>query len=191
MTVTLVALVPETVLLLINPPVTVAEPLLTASDASVVPVESRVPPETVVTLADPPVRLAVPALTVRLPSVAAFVLKVPPVTLERPVTVAGVRLVMLLESIEANVPPEAFRLPALVVAPIVPAEILAVPAAPTVRLVRLAALISVPPVTLADAPEPEVMLVVPAVVVTDPPDTVTLDRSMAVISVPAEATAPV
>ena len=97
----------------------------------------------------------------------------------------------MLESIEANVPPVAFRLPALVVAPIVPAEILAVPAAPTVRLVKLAALTNVPPVTLADAPEPEVMLVVPAVVVTDPPDTVTLDRSMAVISVPAEATAPV
>ncbi len=45
--------------------------------------------------------------------------------------------------------------------------------------------------TLAEAPEPEVIFVVPAVVVTDPPETVTLDRSMAVIRVPLDATAPV
>ena len=98
---------------------------------------------------------------------------------------------MLLEAIEAKVPPVAFRLPALVVAPIVPAEILAVPAAPTVRLVRLAALISVPPVTLADAPEPAVMLVVPVVTLTEPAETVTFPRSMAVIKAPADETLPV
>ena len=45
--------------------------------------------------------------------------------------------------------------------------------------------------TLADAPEPDVMLVVLAVVLTDPPETVTLFRVMAVIRVPAEETLPV
>ena len=84
-----------------------------------------------------------------------------------------------------------FVVPAVRIEPISPSVILAVPEAPTVRLVRLAALNNVPPVTLAVAPEPDVMLVVPAEVVTDPAETVTLPRLMAVIRAPAEETLPV
>ena len=169
--------------MLATPPVSTFSEVILAALSSV--------PATSVTLAEPAVRLAfAPVATVTLPRVALAV-KVPAVTFERPVTVAPFRLVMLLEAIEAKVPPVAFRLPALVVAPIVPAEILAVPAAPTVRLVRLAALISVPPVTLADAPEPAVMLVVPVVTLTEPAETVTFPRSMAVIKAPADETLPV
>ena len=173
------------------PPEIFDVPLVTLRLASVPPVTFRVAAD-VVAATVPPVILAIPAPTVRVPSVALAV-KVPPVTFERPVTLAEppFRLVMLLEAIEANVPPVAFKLPALVVAPIVPPEILAVPAAPTFRLVRLAALIKVPPVTLADAPEPAVIFVVPAFTVTEPAETVTFPRLMAVIKVPADETLPV
>jgi hypothetical protein len=60
-----------------------------------------------------------------------------------------VRLVVPLESREANDPPVAFRIPALVVVPIVPAEMLDVPETPTFRLPRLPLNESLPPVTLA------------------------------------------
>ena len=176
--------------MLVVPFVTLTEPAETVTFDRSMAVVSE-PADETFPVRLPPVRLAVPLAPMVRSFRFALAVKVPAVTLERPVTVADVSLVMLLEAIEENVPPVASRLPALVVAPIVPAEILAVPAAPTFRLVRLAALTNVPPVTLADAPEPEEMLVVPAVVLTDPPDTLTLNRSMAVISVPAEETAPV
>ena len=130
------------------PPVRVEVPAETASEFRTAELLS-VPAE-FTTLAVPAVRLAVaPEATVRLPRVAVFVVSVPAVMFDRPVTVAVLRLVTLLELIEANVPPVAFRVPELSVAPTVPAEILAVPALPTFRLPRLTAETSKPPVTLA------------------------------------------
>ena len=182
----LIVVVPPTIpplLIVVFPPERVAKSVILATLVTV-------PPDWVRFATVPPVRLAVPVEISTAPRVA-FAVNVPAVIFDSPVTVAPFRLVMLLEAIEANVPPVAFRLPALVVAPIVPPEILAVPAAPTFRLVRLAALIKVPPVTLADAPEPAVIFVVPAFTVTEPAETVTFPRLMAVIKVPADETLPV
>jgi hypothetical protein len=86
--------------------------------------------------------------TVRFPRVELAV-KVPAVTFVRPVTVEPVRSVMLLVTIEENVPPVAFRVPEEVVAPTFPDEILAVAAAPTARLPMFADDSSRPPVILA------------------------------------------
>ena len=170
-------------MIVVFPPLRFAKPVMLATLVTV-------PPDWVRFATVPPVRLAVPVEISTAPRVA-FALNVPAVIFDSPVTVAPFRLVMLLEAIEAKVPPVAFRLPALVVAPIVPAEILAVPEAPTVRLVRLAALINVPPVTFADAPEPAVTLVVASVTLTEPPETVTFERLISVIKAPADETLPV
>ncbi len=156
-------------------------------------------PETSVTLAVPAVRLAfAPVATVTLPRVALAV-KVPAVTFERPVTMADppVSLVMLLEAIEANVPPEAVKLPALVVIPIVPAEIVAVPAAPTDRLPILTPDTSSPPMTFARlVTDPELSVLFPPVTfraVSVPPTRLSSPAELAVVMVPAEilAVAPV
>ena len=67
-------------------------------------------------------RLAVPdELIVKFPSVELAV-NVPPVTFDRPVTVAPVKFVILLEVIVVNVPPVAFNVPETLVDPIVPAN---------------------------------------------------------------------
>ena len=93
-------------------------------------------------------RLAVPDEIAIAPRVA-FAVNIPDVIFDRPKTVAGFKFVVLLESIEANVPPVAFNVPEFIVVPTDPAEILAVPALPTVRLPRLTAETRRPPVTLA------------------------------------------
>ena len=108
--------------------------------------------------------------------------KRPAVIFESPVTVAGVRFVILLELIEANVPPLAFNVPEVLVAPIVPAEILAVPALPTVRVPRLTDETSRPPVTLARfVTEPPVRVEFPA-------ETASEVRTAVLLRVPAELT---
>ena len=135
---------------LIVPPVILAVPLTRFRLFRSAPL-IRVPPETVNTLADPSVRSAVaPVATVTFPSVALAV-KVPAVTFERPVTLADppVRLVMLLDAIDANVAPEPFRFPALIEVPTDPPVMLAVPAAPTDRLPMFWLESRAPPVTLA------------------------------------------
>ena len=166
-----------------DPPVSVEVPAETASELRTA-VLLRTPAE-FTTLADPAVRLAVaPEATVRLPRTAAFVVKVPAVIFDRPVTLAGVRLVRLLELIEANVPPVAFRVPEVLVTPTIPAEILAVPALPTVRLPRLTAETSRPPVTLARfATTPPVRVEVPA-------ETASEFRTAVLLRTPAELTTP-
>ena len=179
---------PEVVAPVTDPPLTVAEPLLTARLPSVAAL-SRVPPETVVTLAEPPVRLAVPPLTVRSASVT-LELSVPAVTVVVPVTLPPVRLVALLLESDANEPPVAFKAPALVVAPIVPAEMFAVPAAPTLRLPRPTDDSRVPPVTLARfVTEPVVSVLFPPVTfsaVSVPPTRLSSPAELAVVMVPAE-----
>ena len=140
----LTVVVPPTIpplLIVVFPPVRLANPVILAT-------LTTVPPDCVRLAAVPPVRLAVPDDTATAPNVALAV-NVPAVTFDRPVTVAVFRLVVLLESIEANVPSEADRLPALIVVPTDPPVMLAVPAAPTVRLPRFWLESRVPPVTLA------------------------------------------
>ena len=140
----LTVVVPPTIpplLIVVFPPVRLAKPVILAT-------LTTVPPDCVRLAAVPPVRLAVPDDTATAPNVALAV-NVPAVTFDRPVTVAVFRLVVLLESIEANVPAEADRLPALIVVPTDPPVMLAVPAAPTVRLPRFWLESRVPPVTLA------------------------------------------
>ena len=129
----------------------------------------------------PVVRLAVPDEISTAPRVPLAV-KRPAVIFESPVTVAGVRFVILLELIEANVPPLAFNVPEVLVAPIVPAEILAVPALPTVRVPRLTDETSRPPVTLA-RPVTE-----PPVRVEFPSETASEVRTAVLLRVPAELT---
>ena len=71
---------------------------------------------------------------------------------------------MLLEVIDENVPPVAFSVPEVIVVPMVPAEIFAVPAAPKVRLPRFAAESSRPPVIFPRfVTDPAVRVEVPAV----------------------------
>ena len=104
---------------------------------------------------------------VKFPSVELAV-NVPAVTFDRPVTVAPVKFVILLELTDANVPPVAFNEPDTFVAPIVPAEIFAVPAAPTVRLPRLTVEMKTPPVTFARfVTDPDVSVDVPADIVSE------------------------
>ena len=145
-----------------DPVVRVAVPAVTFNELKTEAL-SKVP-AVFTTLAVPPVRLAVADdPTVRLPKVALAV-NVPPVTFERPVTVAPVRSVMLLEVIDENVPPVAFSVPEVIVVPMVPAEIFAVPAAPKVRLPRFAAESSRPPVIFPRfVTDPAVRVEVPAV----------------------------
>jgi len=181
------------------PPVTLARPVteppervvvlpVTVKVASVPPVTLKA--EEAETLPAVPLEIvAEPPETVTLASVALAV-NVPAETVVAPLTVAPVRFDVPLEDTEANVPPVAFKAPALVVVPIVPADTLAVPPTCTDRLVRLAALISVPEVTVAEVPEPAVIFVVPPLTVTLPPETVRLERLMAVVITPAEATLP-
>ena len=109
-----------------------------------------VPPDCVRLPTLPPVRFAVPKETVTFPKIALAV-NVPSVTFDRPVTVAvpPVRVVELLEAIELNIPAEAVRLPALIVVPTDPPVMLAVPAAPTVRLPSVRLESRFPPVTFA------------------------------------------
>ena len=130
------------------PPVSMVVPL----DVSVLrdpPVRFKSPAERVAPVTFPPVISAVaPDPTVKLPSVE-LVVNVPPVTFDRPVTVTPVRSVMLLETIEPKVPPVAINVPDVLAEPMLPAEISAVPAAPTVRLPRFTSDCSNPPVTLA------------------------------------------
>ena len=165
------------------PPVSVEVPAETASELRT-DVLLRTPAE-FTTLADPPVRLAVaPEATVRLPRTAAFVVNVPAVIFDRPVTLAVLRFVVLLELIEANVPPVAFRVPELSVAPTDPAEILAVPALPTVRLPMVTAETSRPPVTLARFATP------PPVRVEVPAETASELRTAVLLRTPAELTTP-
>ena len=84
--------------------------------------------------------------------------------------------------IEANVPPVAFNVPELSVAPMVPAEILAVPALPTFRLPRLTDETSRPPVTLARfVTDPPVRVDVPA-------ETASELRTAVLLRIPAEFT---
>ena len=167
---------PEPAVMLVVPVVTLTEPAETVTFPRSIAV-IRVPADETLPVRLPPVRLAVPLPpTVRSFRIALAV-KVLPVTFDRPVTLA--------------VPPVMFVMPAVRIEPISPSVILAVPEAPTVRLVRSAALISVPPVTFADAPEPAVMLVVASVTVTEPAETVTFDRLIAVIKAPADETLPV
>ena len=108
-----------------DPPLTVADPLFTARLASVAEL-SRLPPETVVTLADPAVRLAVPPFTFT-PASVTFDVSVPAVIVVVPVTLPPVRFVVPLESIEANDPLVAVRVPVTTVAPIVPPATVAEP----------------------------------------------------------------
>ena len=139
-------------------------------------------PAVFTTFAVPPVKLAV-ALepTVRFPSVALAV-NVPPVTFERPVTDAPVRFVMLLEVIDENVPPVAFNMPEVIVVPMVPAERLAAPAAPTVRLPRFTDESSKPPVILARlVTDPPVSVDVPAVTLIEL-------KTASLLKIPAEIT---
>ncbi len=145
-----------------EPPVKVAVPAVTFNELRTAALSKR--PAEVTTLAVPPVRLAVDDdPTVRFPNVALAV-KVPPVTFVRPVTVEPFRSVMLLEVIDENVPPVAFRVPDILVEPTLPDEILAVPEALTVRFPRFAADSSNPPVMFARlVTDPDVRLAVPAV----------------------------
>ena len=98
----------------------------------------------------PAVRLAVPeAPTVRLP-IWPVEFSVPPVTLARLVNVPDDRVVLPpVTSRAVKTPPVPLSSPAEVALVMVQAEIFAVAAAPTVRLPRLIAECSVPPVTLA------------------------------------------
>jgi hypothetical protein len=145
-----------------EPPVKVAVPAVTFNELRTAALSKR--PAEVTTLAVPPVRLAVDDdPTVRLPNVALAV-KVPPVTFIRPVTVEPFRSVMLLELIDENVPPVAFRVPVTFVEPTLPDEILAVPEALTVRFPTFAADSSNPPEMFARlVTDPDVRLAVPAV----------------------------
>ena len=139
-------------------------------------------PAVFTTFAVPPVKFAV-ALepTVMFPSVALAV-NVPPVTFERPVTVAPVRFVMLLEVIDENVPPVVFNIPEVIVVPMVPAEILAAPAAPRVRLPRFTDEASKPPVILARlVTDPPVSVDVPAVTLIEL-------KTASLLKIPAEIT---
>ena len=130
------------------PPVSVVVPLDT-SVLSDPPVRFRLPAKIVDPVTFPPVILAVaPDPTVKLPSVE-LVVNVPPVTFDRLVTVTPVRSVVLLETIEPKVPPVAINVPDVLAEPMLPAEISAVPAEPTVRLPRFTSNCSNPPVTLA------------------------------------------
>ena len=130
------------------PPVSVVVPLDT-SVLSDPPVRFRRPAEIVDPVTFPPVILAVaPDPTVKLPSVE-LVVNVPPVTFDRLVTVTPVRSVTLLETIEPNVPPVALNVPELLAEPMLPAEISAVPEAPSLRLPRFTPESSNPPVTYA------------------------------------------
>ena len=181
----LIVVVPPTIpplLIVVFPPERVAKSVILATLVTV-------PPDWVRFATVPPVRLAVPVEISTAPRVA-FAVNVPAVIFDSPVTVAPFRLVMLLEAIEANVPPVAFRLPALVVAPIVPAEILAVPAAPTARLPSVRFERRVPPVTFARfVTLPPLKLLVPNVVfkaVKVPPVRFRMPAELAVVIVPAE-----
>ena len=88
----------------------------------------------------------------------------------------------IVELIEANVPPLAFNVPDVLVAPIVPAEIFAVPALPTVRVPRLTDETRRPPVTLARfVTEPPVRVEVPS-------ETASEVRTAVLLRVPAELT---
>ena len=106
-------------LIAVVPPERLAKPVILAALLTDPPVCVRF--DTV-----PPVKFAVPPLTDRLASVA-FDESVPVVTVVVPVTVPPVSIVVPVEPIEARVPPVMFKAPALVVAPTVPAEMLAVP----------------------------------------------------------------
>ena len=163
-----------------DPAVSVDVPAVTISEFKTAAL-SKVPDE-FTTLEVPPVRLAVPdELIVKFPSVA-LAENVPAVTFDKPVTVAPVKLVILLELIDANVPPVAFRVPDTFVAPMLPAEIFAVPAAPAVRLPRLTVEMKTPPVTFARS------VTEPAVSVDDPADIVSELKSAVLLKIPAEFT---
>lgn len=128
---TLVNVPPDSVRLATVPPVRFASPLYTFR-APTEALAIRLPLLRVVfPLMVPPVILAVPVKIATFPKVALDV-NVPPVTFDRPMTLAvPERLVELLEAIEANVPPEAVRVPFTVVLTLtLPPVILAVPAAP-------------------------------------------------------------
>lgn len=66
----------------------------------------------------------------------------------------------------------------------VPPIILAVPPVRISREARLAELIKVPPVTVAFAPEPEVMVVMPLLMSISPPETLRFVISMVEFKVP-------
>ena len=129
----LTVVVPPTIpplLMMVVPPDRLVKPVMLATLVTV-------PPDWVRFKTLPLVRFADPEETATAPNVALAV-NVPFVIFESPVTVTAPpdRLVVLLEAIEANVPAEAIRLPAMIVAPTVPPVMLAVPVAPKERLPR-------------------------------------------------------
>ena len=131
------------------PLVRLVVPLVVMRVLSDPPVRFNVPAVIVVPLTDPPVISTVPPVVTFKLFRLTFDVNVPPVTFDRPVTVTPVRSVVLLETIEPKVPPVAINVPDVLAEPMLPAEISAVPAAPTVRLPRFTSDCSNPPVTLA------------------------------------------
>jgi hypothetical protein len=102
-----------------DPPVRVVVPLVVVRELSVPPVTVNVPAETVEPSTVPPVMLEVPLLLIfRLLSVT-FDSSVPPVTFDKPVTFPPVSEAVPFETVRVfRDPPEIFRVPAEVVAPV-------------------------------------------------------------------------
>ena len=117
---------------------------------NVPPVRFSVPAEIVLPVTLPPVIFPVtPEPIVRLPNVA-LVVSVPPVTLESPVTVPLLRLVVPFVVNVFRVPPVRFSVPAEIVLPeTLPPVIFPVTPAPIVRLPKAILDTNVPTVTFA------------------------------------------